>query len=335
MRTDDFHYDLPSDRIALYPVQPRDECLLLVIEKKKQIISHRKFRDIVDYLESGDCIVLNESRVQPVRFRLRRSSGGVIELLFTEKYNDGMWSALARPAKRIREDEKLIDEGGEEIVKIREVNKGKVMLQLLICEEELFSRLGLAPLPAYIHRVPEKADLETYQAVFARTGFSIAAPTAGLHFTDNLLQSIRAQGTQVACIQLDVGEGTFRPVKTDNVEDHKMLTENYSISEKTASVINDAERIVAVGTTVTRTLESFERDKSIKPGSASTGLFIYPGYKFNHINALLTNFHQPSSTPLLLTCAFGGKDLVFKAYSEALERDYRFLSYGDAMLILP
>ncbi|MBD3286805.1 tRNA preQ1(34) S-adenosylmethionine ribosyltransferase-isomerase QueA [candidate division WOR-3 bacterium] len=333
MRVEEFRYDLPEDRIALYPAQPRDACLLIVVHRDSGRIEHSRFRDIIDYLKPGDCIVLNESKVQPVRFRLRRISGGLIELLFTGK-DDGQWIALVRPAKRIKTKEKLIDERGEEVVEILEIDKGKVRLKLLIEEESLFESLGLAPLPAYIKRVPEEIDLKTYQAVFARKGFSIAAPTAGLHFTKKLLETIRTKGVQVVYIRLDVGEGTFRPIKTDKVEDHSMLPENFLITDKAARIINNAKRIIAVGTTVTRTLESFPEENGIMPGRRSTDLFIYPGYKFRYVDTLLTNFHQPSSTPLLLTCAFAGKEMILEAYRQALGKGYRFLSYGDAMLIL-
>ncbi|MBN2380438.1 tRNA preQ1(34) S-adenosylmethionine ribosyltransferase-isomerase QueA [candidate division WOR-3 bacterium] len=333
MRKDEFVYELPPERIALYPKEPRDGCLLIVLHRDTGKIEHRKFSDIVDYLIPGDCLVLNESRVQPVRFRLRRASSGVIELLFTGKVSDRTWVALARPAKRIRIGERLFDEREEAVVEIKAKNKGRIELILLEDEKMLFARLGLAPLPAYIHRVPENKDLETYQTVFAREGFSIAAPTAGLHFTKGLLDRLQNKGVEVACIQLDVGEGTFRPIKTDDVEDHDMAEENYTITLDAADKINNAQRVIAVGTTVTRTLESFSEPGLIPAGSASTDLFIYPGHKFKRIHALLTNFHQPASTPLLLTTAFGGKELVFKAYTQALERNYRFLSYGDAMLI--
>lgn len=335
MRKEEFLYDLPQDRIALYPSQPRDACGLLVIHRESGRIEHRIFHEIVNYLDEGDCLVLNDSKVQPVRFRLRRATGGVVELLFTKKIREGVWVALARPSKRPKIGERLIGENGEEIVEIEEKKAGKLTLKLLIDESELFRRLGLAPLPGYIHRIPEERDLQTYQTVFAREGFSIAAPTAGLHFTPELLKRIQTKGTQVAYIQLDVGEGTFRPVMTQRVEDHRMKAENYTISPEAAEKINRAGRIVAVGTTVTRTLESLPDPEPIMPHSGSTGLFIYPGHKFKRVGALLTNFHQPGSTPLFLTAAFTGKELLFKAYEEALGMDYRFLSYGDAMLILP
>jgi S-adenosylmethionine:tRNA ribosyltransferase-isomerase len=335
MLKEEFLYDLPRDRIALYPSQPRDACRLIVIHRESGRIEHRIFHEIVNYLDEGDCLVLNESKVQPVRFRLRRATGGVVELLFTKRVREGVWVALARPSKRPKIGERLVAEGGEGVVEIKEKKAGKLTLRLLIDESELFRRLGLAPLPGYIHRIPEERDLETYQTVFAREGFSIAAPTAGLHFTGELLKRIQAKGVQVAYIQLDVGEGTFRPVMTERVENHRMEAENYTISPEAAEKINRAKRIIAVGTTVTRTLETFPADEPIPSQSGSTGLFIYPGYKFRQIDVLLTNFHQPGSTPLLLTVAFCGKELLFEAYRQALEMDYRLLSYGDAMLILP
>ncbi len=334
MRKDSFIYELPQDRIALYPAEPRDECKLIVIHRETGKIEHRIFKEIYQYLYPEDCIVLNNSKVHPVRIRLMRKTGGVVELLLSERLSETHWISLARPAKRLRVNEKLVTDGGEEVVEIEDVREGKLSLKLLWSESEFFSKLGMAPLPGYIQRVPEKKDIKTYQAVYAKQGFSIAAPTAGLHFTKELLKKIKTKGTEVAYIQLDVGEGTFRPIKSDMVEDHHMLSEKYSISNKAAEKINRAKRIIAVGTTVTRTLESFKRGEAIADESASTDLFIYPGYKFKRIGALLTNFHQPASTPLLLTSAFCGKDLLFTAYKEALDRDYRFLSYGDAMLIL-
>lgn len=339
MRKTEFLYELASDRIALYPSHPRDACKLIVVHKDTGIIEHRIFRDIITYLESGDCLVLNESKVHPVRFRLRRSTGGVVELLFTKRLSCDRWVSLARPAKRLKVGERLLGErllgeSGEEIVEIEDMQEGKLILKLLWTESKLFDTLGLAPLPGYIQRLPEDEDLSNYQTVFATQGFSIAAPTAGLHFTENLLAQILAKGVQVAYIQLDVGEGTFRSIAADNVEDHHMQGENFTISEVAAGKINSANRVVAVGTTVTRTLESFEADQSIGAGASSTELFIYPGHEFAHIDVLLTNFHQPASTPLLLTSAFAGKELLFKAYEEALDRGYRFLSYGDAMLII-
>ena len=335
MRKEEFRYDLPQERIALYPSEPRDTCKLLIIHRSSARIEHRVFRDIGDYLSKGDCLVLNESKVQPVRFRLRRATGGLVELLFVKKISEYVWEALARPAKRLKPGEILLGERGEEIVKIEKKDGGKLNLRLLLEESELFSKLGMAPLPVYIQRTPDKRDLETYQTVFARAGFSIAAPTAGLHFTEELIVQLKNKGVDVTFVQLDVGEATFRPIRTEKIKNHHMPAENYSITSEAAEKINRAKRIIAVGTTVTRTLETFPAETPIPSQSGSTELFIYPGYKFKRVDVLLTNFHQPGSTPLLLTAAFTEKDLLFKAYEQALKMDYRFLSYGDAMLILP
>jgi len=334
MQLKEFDYQLPPERIALYPSEPRDKCKLIVVNRTEGKIEHRIFSEIEEYLQPGDCLVLNESKVHPVRFRLRRKTGGVVELLFTQRVAIGKWLALARPAKRLHIGEKLVGQDGEEVAEIKEINKGKLILNLLWEEKQMFARLGMAPLPGYIQRIPEEKDIETYQAVFAGSGFSIAAPTAGLHFTHDLLDRIQCKGVEIAYIQLDVGEGTFRPVKTDKIEDHDMLAENYTISARAAEKINQAKRVIAVGTTVTRTLESFPANQPIAEGSGSTDLFIYPGYRFKRIDLLLTNFHQPCSTPLLLTSAFTGKDLLFTAYQQALTGDYAFLSYGDAMLVI-
>ena len=334
MRKEEFRYDLPQERIALYPSEPRDTCKLLVIHRSSARIEHRDFRDIGDYLGKGDCLVLNESKVHPVRFRLRRATGGVVELLFVRRISEDVWEALARPAKRLKPGEILLGERGEEILRIEKRDKGRLNLRLLLEESELFSKLGMAPLPVYIQRTPDKRDLETYQTVFAQAGFSIAAPTAGLHFTGELLAQLQGKGVDVAFVQLDVGEATFRPIRTEKVESHRMPSENYSITSEAAEKINRAKRIIAVGTTVTRTLETFPAENPIPSQSGSTDLFIYSGHKFKWIDVLLTNFHQPGSTPLLLTAAFTGKDLLFEAYRQALARDYRFLSYGDAMVIL-
>lgn len=334
MYREEYAYELPSEKIALYPVEPRDSCNLIIIHKDSGEIAHRKFSDICDYLEPGDCIVLNDSKVQPVRLILRRNTGGIVEILLTHRLSEGVWTSLARPSKRIKIGEKLQDEVGQSIAEVIEKKEGHLILKFLVSESTIFDKLGLAPLPAYIGRRPEKKDLETYQTVYARNGFSIAAPTAGLHFTVDLLKKIRDKGVGIAYIQLDVGEGTFRPIATDNVEEHVMLSEYFRITRYNAELINKARRVIAVGTTVTRTLESFSQ-RNVIAQTGETGLFIYPGYKFKNVDALLTNFHQPGSTPLLLTAAFCGKDLLFHAYSEALKRDYRFLSYGDGMLIIP
>ncbi len=330
----DFLYDLPENRIALFPSEPRDSCRLLVIHKDSGKIEHRSFADIVEYFGEGDALVLNDSRVHPVRFRLSRSSGGIVEFLLTHRRGEGEWVALARPSKRLKAGEGLLDERGEGVVSIIEKAEGHVIVKINLSESDFFSRFGLAPLPAYIQRVPEKRDIETYQTVYAHDGFSIAAPTAGLHFTPHLLERLKEKGVSIVYIQLDVGEGTFRPITADKIEDHKMLSENYAITTEAAEKINRAGRVVAVGTTVTRTLESFLAGP-VTASSGSTDLFIYPGHEFRHVDVLLTNFHQPGSTPLVLTSAFCGKELLFKAYGEALGLDYRFLSYGDAMIILP
>lgn len=335
MRKEEFSYDLPQERIALYPAQPRDKCRLLVIHKQTGEIEHRLFSDITDYLTPGDCLVLNQSKVEPVRIRLKRRTGGVVELLFTKELSKDTWVALAKPAKRLKPGEVLFGDRGEEMAEITDKDKGRLRLKLFLASEELFRLLGLAPLPGYIQRLPEDKDLDTYQTVFARTGFSIAAPTAGLHFTKGLLNRVKEKGAEIAFIQLDVGEATFRPIRTEKVEEHSMPAEHYVISAQAADKINASKRIIAVGTTVTRTLESLPSDVPIEPGEDSTDLFIYPGYEFKRISALLTNFHQPGSTPLLLTSAFCGKELLFTAYHTALDMDYRFLSYGDAMLIIP
>lgn len=334
MLREEFYYELPSNRIALYPSHPRDSCRLIVVHRNSGHIEHRIFSDIVEYLESGDCLVLNYSKVHPVRFRLRRRTGGVVELLFIQNLGDNRWESLARPAKRLKTGEILVGERGEEIVKIQGVKEGKLTLELMWEEDELFRKLGMAPLPVYIQRIPEDGDKENYQTVYASRGFSIAAPTAGLHFTDELLNRIKEEGVQVAFIQLDVGEGTFRPITSENVEDHYMAAEDYTVTQDAAESIDNAKRVIAVGTTVTRTLESFDAGQPVTAGSSSTGLFIYPGHEFSHVDVLLTNFHQPCSTPLLLTASFTGKELLFRAYRQALKRDYRFLSYGDAMLVL-
>lgn len=334
MLKSDYLYNLPPERIAFYPCTPRDSSKLLVVHKSSGKIEHRRFTDILGYLVPGDVLVLNDSRVRPVRFRLHRKTGGVVELLFTHRLSEGIWNAIARPSKRPKIGERLVDETQREIVEIEAKDQGRLTLRLLSDESELFSRYGLAPLPGYIHRVPDAHDLETYQTVYAHDGFSIAAPTAGLHFTPELLDRLESKGVKLAYIQLDVGEGTFRPLMASKVEEHRMLAEDYSVSEEAARKINSARRIIAVGTTVTRTLESFG-EGPVVPGSGSTELFIYPGHRFGHVDLLLTNFHQPASTPLLLTAAFCGRELLLKAYGEALSMDYRFLSYGDAMIILP
>ncbi|MDI3297693.1 MAG: tRNA preQ1(34) S-adenosylmethionine ribosyltransferase-isomerase QueA [Bacillota bacterium] len=346
MLVDEFDYDLPEELIAQEPLEPRDASRLMVLDRGRGSWEHRRFRDLVDILRPGDCLVLNDTRVRPARLLGRRASGGRVELLLLRPLEGDRWEVLGRPARRLRAGSLLLfgaEEAGEEERLEAEVlaNRGEGLLEVRFryrgAWEELLRRLGQVPLPPYIRKPLD--DPERYQTVYAREPGSAAAPTAGLHFTPELLERLRRRGVEQVPLTLHVGLDTFRPVLEREVERHRMHAEFFTLSGSAAAAINRARaaggRVVAVGTTVVRTLESVAGpDGRVEPRQGWTELFIYPGYRYRVVDALLTNFHLPRSTLLMLVAAFAGRDLVLAAYREAVRQRYRFFSFGDAMLIL-
>jgi S-adenosylmethionine:tRNA ribosyltransferase-isomerase len=341
VRTSDYDYELPRDRIAQYPTKRRDESRLLVL-KADGPLEHRHFSDILTYLEPDDCLVLNESRVIPARLIGRkRETGGRVEVFLLEPASDGRWRALVRPGARVADGTSVVfDEGLEAIVET--TLPGGAREVSLRAEGDPFDtveRVGKVPLPPYIDREAEPLDAERYQTVYARVPGAVAAPTAGLHFTEELLDGARSKNVHVARVLLHVGVGTFRPVTSEDPERHEMDSERYELSDEAARAINEARRsggrIVAVGTTSVRVLESTADESGVvHAGSGTTRLFIKPPYRFRSVDALVTNFHLPRSTLLMLVSALAGRERVLDAYREAVREGYRFYSYGDAMLIL-
>ncbi len=337
MRVSEFVYELPSHLIAQNGVEPRDASRLLLLQRKEGKIEHLPtFREIINLIEPGEVLVLNDTEVIPAKLRGEKDTGGKIEALLVREVEPNIYEVLLRPGRRIDVGRRIrfLSEKGEELLCEVVGRAGKLWRLRVLSGGPPFS-LGELPLPPYIKK-PLKNPLR-YQTVYARRKGSLAAPTAGLHFTPSLLEALRRKGVEIVFISLTVGLGTFQPIRVENVEEHKMEEEEYEISEETAEKINSAKergkRIIAVGTTVTRALESSAEVNRVRAVKQSTSLFIYPGYQFKIIDALITNFHLPASTPLLLTCAFAGKELVFRAYEEAKKLGYRFLSLGDAMFI--
>ncbi len=337
----DFEYDLPPDRIARFPAKPRDASRLLVLPAEGLPI-HGRFRDLPAHLRPGDLLVVNDSRVIPARIRVRRAGGGRGEVfLLRPAAAPGCWEALCRPAKRMRPGSRVSVGGndGPILEVLSDLGEGRrVVRPLGGTVEALLARHGEVPLPPYLQREAEPADRRRYQTVYAREGFSVAAPTAGLHFTPRVLRDLAARGVEVAAVRLDVGPGTFRPVEVDRLEDHRMDTEPYVVPEAAARAVNEAlgrgRRVIAVGTTATRCLEDqAQRFGELRPGSWETSLYILPGFRFRIVTGLLTNFHLPGSTLLCLVAAFSGRERILAAYREAVERGYRFYSYGDACLL--
>ncbi|NLZ38384.1 MAG: tRNA preQ1(34) S-adenosylmethionine ribosyltransferase-isomerase QueA [Firmicutes bacterium] len=341
MLVDDFDYELPLELIAQTPLKNRSDARLLVLHKETGRIEHRCFKDILQYLKAGDALVLNNTKVLPARLIGRKlHSGGLVEILLLNKRSLHVWEAIVRPGKRLQAGAEVIFGTGELKARILEVlPDGGRLVEFFYTGifEDVLDRLGEMPLPPYIKT--KLVDKNRYQTVYAKEQGSAAAPTAGLHFTPQLLQKIAAKGVSLVYLTLHVGLGTFRPVKVEHIKDHKMHSEYYSVSEKAAQVLNQCKsnggRIVAVGTTSCRTLETIaDINGKIKAASGWTDLFIYPGYRFKVVDLLLTNFHLPKSTLLMLVSAFAGREKVLAAYREAVQRKYRFFSFGDAMLIL-
>jgi S-adenosylmethionine:tRNA ribosyltransferase-isomerase len=341
----DFSYFLPDELIAQHPCQKRDSSRLLFLDKNKEKMADSTFFQLPDFLQSGDVLVINDSKVISARLFGKKPTGGVLEILLLTKKEiekeSQKWEVLLRPAKRLREND-VIDLGNNCEAKIlARISDKKWLLEFFAPHgfEAYLNRFGHAPLPPYIKRKknaePDITDRERYQTIYAKNPGSIAAPTAGLHFSADVLQTLSAKSIQIAPITLHVGYGTFLPIKVNEVEKHVMESEYYEISADSSQVINNARRIIAVGTTSTRTLESVaDNDGYVQAKSGFTNFFIYPGYKFKRVNGLLTNFHLPQSSLFLLVCAFAGTGLIKKAYQHAVENRYNFYSYGDCMLIV-
>lgn len=340
MKTSDFYFELPEELIAQDPLEDRSSSRLMVVDKKTGEVAHRIFRDIVEYLHPGDCLVINDTKVIPARLiGVREDTGAKIELLLLKRKENDVWETLVKPGKKCRKGAKLVFGSGElhaEIIDVLEDGNRLVQFAYEGIFEEVLDRLGQMPLPPYItHKLKDK---NRYQTVYAKYEGSAAAPTAGLHFTQELLKEIEEMGVKIARVTLHVGLGTFRPVKVENVLEHHMHSEYYHVSKEAADLINATRqaggRIISVGTTSTRTLESVaDEDGVIHPGSGNTEIFIYPGYQFKAIDCLITNFHLPESTLLMLVSALAGKEHILAAYEEAVRERYRFFSFGDAMFI--
>jgi len=340
MKLEDFWYPLPSELIAQHPLERRDESRLLVLNRKDQTITHKIFRDIYDYLEEGDCLVINNTRVIPARLLgEKEGTGAKIEFVLLKRMEDDVWEVMLRPGRRAKVGTRFVFGGGKlraEVLKIVEDGNRLVKFYYDGVFEEVLDQIGIMPLPPYI--TEELKDKERYQTVYSKINGSAAAPTAGLHFTEELLDKIRKKGVDIAEVTLHVGLGTFRPVKVENIEEHHMHKEYYCITDEACEKINRAKksnkRVIAVGTTSVRVLETAADEQGlVHSGQGETGIFIYPGYKFKAVDALITNFHLPESTLIMLVCAFAGRNFVMKAYMEAIEKKYRFYSFGDAMFI--
>ena len=339
MKKSDFFFDLPERLIAQTPLQQRDSSRLLRLDKNSGEIHHEHFFELPHYLKAGDCLVLNNSRVLPARLIGARASGGAVELVLLRDLGEGRWECLSRPGRKTKPGTELHFGNGELKAKVESVIEGGNRIVKFEYEGiflEVLERLGKMPLPPYIKE--ELADSERYQTVYSKELGSAAAPTAGLHFTQDLLKKIEDAGVKVCYVTLHVGLGTFRPVKEDDIENHEMHSEFCIIPEETAKIVSDTKknggRVIAVGTTSCRTLESFSgRDGSLEPCSGWTDIFIYPGYTFKCVDALVTNFHLPESTLIMLVSALAGRENVLRAYNTAVEKEYRFFSFGDAMFI--
>lgn len=341
MDIESFDYHLPESLIAQTPLKNRDESRLLVLGRKTGDIEHKYFKNVIDYLQAGDTLVLNDTRVMPARlFGLKEETGAKVEMLMLTQLEDDDWEVLLKPAKRIKTGDKLSFGDGKIIAEcVEELNQGGRIMRLDydgILQERL-DELGEMPLPPYIKERLD--DPDRYQTVYAKASGSAAAPTAGLHFTDALLEQIKAKGVNITFITLHVGLGTFRPVSVENIDDHEMHSEYYQMDQETADLLNETKakghRVISVGTTSTRTLETIRASHNeFVADSGWTDIFIFPGFEFKAIDGLITNFHLPKSTLVMLVSAFSTKDYILNAYHQAVKSEYRFFSFGDAMLII-
>ena len=340
MKTSDFYFDLPEELIAQTPLKNRDESKLMVLDKKSGEIKHKVFKDIIDYLNHGDCLVLNNTRVIPARLiGEKEGTGGKVELLLLKRLNSTTWETLAKPGKKAKINASFTFGNGElkaKIIGVNEDGNRVVEFKFIGIFEQILDQLGQMPLPPYIKETLE--DKERYQTVYSKSIGSAAAPTAGLHFTKELLEKLKAKGVKIVFLTLHVGLGTFRPVKVENLEEHNMHSEYFELSFDGAKVINATKKagkkVIAVGTTSCRTLETLgDENGFVRENSGWTNIFIYPGYSFKIVDAIITNFHLPESTLIMLVSAFAGKQNVLEAYKAAVENKYRFFSFGDAMFL--
>lgn len=338
MKLSDFMYELPEERIAQTPVEPRDHSRLLVVHRDTGEIEHRHFYDVIDYLNPGDCLVINETKVIPARLYGERPTGGACEVLLLKQVGPKRWETLVRPGKKLKPGAEVIFGGGRLRGRVLESTDAGGRIVEFECEgtfEAALDALGEMPLPPYIHE--KLQDRDRYQTVYAKQDGSAAAPTAGLHFTPELMARIREKGIDIVPVLLHVGLGTFRPVKAENIEDHEMHTEYFEVTEDAAERINAARarggRVVAVGTTSVRTLESAAAGGRVRAMRGDTNIFIRPGYRFQMVDALITNFHLPGSTLVMLVSAFYDRERILDAYRLAVRENYRFFSFGDAMLV--
>ena len=335
----EFYYDLPEELIAQVPIQKRDESRLMVLDRNNETIEHKIFKNILDYLKPGDCLVRNNTKVIPARIYGKKETGANVEFLLLNNIEGDIWEAIVRPGNKLHVGTKVtFGEGllNAEILEVMEGGTRKVKFTYNGIFNEILDQIGLMPLPPYIHE--ELKEKDRYQTVYAKYQGSAAAPTAGLHFTEELLEKIKEKGVEIANVTLHVGIGTFRPVKVENIEEHNMHSEHYYIKQEDADKINNARknggRIISVGTTSCRVLESVADENGfVKEIEGDTSIFIYPGYKFKCIDCLITNFHLPESTLIMLVSTLAGKDFVMSAYEEAVKEKYRFFSFGDAMFI--
>jgi S-adenosylmethionine:tRNA ribosyltransferase-isomerase len=334
----EFDFDLPKELIAQHAVNPRDHSKLLVLNKKEKTMEHKKFYNIIDYLKEGDVLVLNRTKVIPARLFGKKENGVVLECFLLKRIDLNTWEVLLKPARKLKIGQKIIfsEELEAELLEVKEDGNRVLKFNFEGSFEEILDRLGEMPLPPYISEKLE--DKNRYQTVYAKEGESVAAPTAGLHFTEELLEKIKEKRIIIAEVFLDVGLGTFRPVQVENILDHKMHVEKYSVPKETVEIINNAKknnhRVIAVGTTSVRTLESsVDENGNLIASEGYTGIFIYGDYKFKVVDAIITNFHLPKSTLIMLVSAFGGKEFIDAAYKKAIEEKYRFYSFGDSMLI--
>jgi len=343
MHVNEFDYYLPEELIAQHPADKRDQSRLLVIDRKSGQIENRNFFNILEYLNPGDCLVMNNSKVIPARlFGIKENTGAKVEFLLIKRKEGDLWETMVRPGKKLHIGD-VVSFSGEKKFKAEILDYGEDGTRIVRFDYdgvflERLEELGKIPLPPYINRESEEEDKDRYQTVYCKDEGSVAAPTAGLHFTMELLQEVKNKGIEIAYVTLHVGIGTFRPVKCDTVEEHKMHFEEYEIDEKNAEIINRVKnaggRIISVGTTSTRTVESAATDDgTVKAGRGNTDIFIYPGYKFKIIDCLITNFHLPKSTLLMLVSALYNREAMLQIYEEAVKEKYRFFSYGDAMFI--
>ena len=340
MKVSEFNYELPEELIAQVPLEKRDESRLMVLDREKQTIEHKVFKDIIDYLEPGDCLVRNNTKVLPARLYGKKETGAHVEFLLLNRIEGDIWESIVRPGNKLHVGTKVIFGDGLLEAEILDTMPGgtrKVQFKYQGIFNEILDKIGLMPLPPYIHE--ELKEKDRYQTVYAKYEGSAAAPTAGLHFTKELLEKIEQKGIDIANVTLHVGIGTFRPVKEDTVEAHEMHSEHFYIKQEDCDKINKAKkngkRVIAVGTTSCRVLETIANPEegTVEPIESDTQIFIYPGYKFKCIDGLITNFHLPQSTLLMLVSALAGKDYIMKAYNEAVKEKYKFFSFGDAMFI--